>query len=151
MANRYAHGVVSASVAATGGGFAAEFACSARATLRAVEVSWATGVTPVIGLGRPGNTPTGGTASVPPPTDPADSATTTINTYVAGHTLAPTVPAAFMKRTSIAAALGNGWVWNFEPDKWIIGPTRNLSLVLWIISLSAATATTLNVNVEYAD
>lgn len=154
MANRYMHSVVSASVAVTTGGVGAEFACTGRATVRSVEVTWATGVVPVVGLGRPGNTPAGGTAAVPPPADPADLASTTLNTYTAGWTTAPTVPATFLKRTSIAAALGSGVVWNFEPDKLIIGATatpRAASLVLWIISLSAATATTLNVNVEYAD
>jgi hypothetical protein len=151
MANRYVHGVTSASVAATGGGFGAEFACSARATIRVIEVTFAAGVTGVVGLGRPGNTPTGGTANVPPAADPADSASTTLNTYVAGHTLAPTVPATFLKRSSIAANLGSGVAWNFEMDKLVIGPARNQGLVLWVVSLSAATATTYNVNVEYAD
>lgn len=145
------HSVVTASVAVTTGGIGAELASSSRSTIRAIEVSFAAGVTGVVGIGRPGNTPTVGTAAAPPPADPADAASTALNTYTAGWTVAPTVPASFLKRASIAATLGSGVAWSFEMDKLIIGATRNLSLLVWIISLSAATATTYNLSVEYAD
>jgi hypothetical protein len=153
MANRYGLSVVSASVAVTTGGVGLEIAGTgtARAALRQLEVTFAAGVTGVVGIGRPGNTPAGGTSVIPPPTDYSDSASTTITTYAAGWTTAPTVPATFLKRTSIAASLGAGIVWNFEQDKWIFGGSRTNSFVLWIISLSAATATTYNVNIEVAD
>jgi hypothetical protein len=151
MANRYGLAVVSASVAVTGGGIACEIAAGAnRVVVRSVEVTWATGVTGVVGLGRPGNTPTTGTANLAQAYDTADSASIT-NIYVAGWGTAPTVPSTFMKRSSITNALGSGVIWNFEPDKLVLGTTRNLGLVVWVISLSAGTATTYNVNVEIAD
>lgn len=151
MANVYALGVTSASVAATTGGIGAEIESSARTTLRSIEVTWATGVAGVIGLGRPGNTPAGGTIVNPLPTDPADATTTGPGIIVTGWTTAPTAPATFLKRDSIAASLGSGVVWNFERDKWLVGTTRANSLVVWVISLSAATASTFNINVEFAD
>jgi hypothetical protein len=151
MPNVYALSVVSASVAATTGGVGCEIESGARTTIRSIEVTWATGVTGVIGIGRPGNTPAGGTIVNPLPTDPADAATTGPGIITTGWTTAPTVPATFLKRASIAASLGSGVVWSFERDKWLVGATRANSLLVWVISLSAATATTFNISVEFAD
>lgn len=151
MANVYALSVVSASVAATTGGVGCEIESSARTTIRSIEVTWAAGVTGVVGIGRPGNTPAGGTVVNPVPTDPADAATTAPGIIVAGWTTAPTVPATFLKRASVAASLGAGVVWTFERDKWLVGAARTGSLLVWVVSLSAATATTFNVSVEFAD
>lgn len=151
MANSYSLAVTSASVAATGGGVACEILSSARTIIRSIEVTWATGVAGVVGVGRPGNTPTTGTLVNPIAMDPADAATTAPSIAVAGWGTAPTVPSVFMKRASFAATLGSGAAWSFERDKMIVGTARNQSLVVWVISLATATATTLNINVEFAD
>lgn len=153
MANRYGIGVTSASVAATTGGIACEILGGAaqRFAVRSIEVTWATGVTGVVGIGRPGNTPAGGTATSMLALDVSDAAgSPTILT--SGWTTAPTVPATFMKRSSITNALGAGVIWNFEPSILIAGrASRAEGLVIWVISLSAATATTYNINIEAAD
>lgn len=152
MANRYGAGIVSAAVAATGGGIMAEIvAGSTRYAIRSIEVTWATGTTGTIGIGRPGNTPAGGTSTAMPALDVSDT-TGTPATLTSGWTTAPTVPSTFIKRTSIAASLGSGVIWNFEPSLLIVGrASRAEGLLLWVISLPSATSTTYNINIEAAD
>jgi hypothetical protein len=81
------------------------------------------------GIGRPANTPAGGTNNVAPPGDPADAATGASN-ILAGWSTAPTAPATFFRRIGFPATIGSGIIFTFRQ---LILPISG-SLVLWNLS-----------------
>lgn len=81
------------------------------------------------GIGRPGNTPIGGTNNVPPPGDPADAAAL-FQAILAGWSTAPTIPAVFMRRWGFPSAIGSGIIHTFRR---LIIPASG-SLILWNLS-----------------
>lgn len=96
----------------------------------------------IMRCGRPGNTPAGGTAQVA--TNPSDLSSTTASVggiILSGWTTAPTVPAAgnTMRMVAEPAAIGNGMVWAWVPNSFLVSPTTSLGWVLWNEQLNAAT------------
>lgn len=89
-------------------------------------------------LGRPGNTPAGGTVQTAtlPINRPAGGIASGGGTIAAGWTTAPTVPAAghSHRRIGLAAAIGNGWLGVWGPREMMLDPTRTGSLILWNVS-----------------
>jgi hypothetical protein len=81
------------------------------------------------GLGRPANTPAGGTNNAPLPGDPADAAAL-MQQVLAGWTTAPTAPTSFLRRWGFAATIGLGAIFTFPR---LIIPVGG-SIVLWNIT-----------------
>ena len=55
----------------------------------------------------------------------------------------PTVPANFFRAVGLAGAIGNGIVWNFGPNEFVIGPIQGAaaavnSLVVWNLQANSA-------------
>jgi hypothetical protein len=129
----------------------AEFRTTAtdRAFVKEIGVSvGVAGASPTVGLIRPnaiGVTPTAPkTAQALDPGNPAG----TLTSAVAWGT-APTLPATpiYLRRVTLPAALGAGWVWSFAMGELII-PISS-SLLLDLIALSAATATAIDWYIDY--
>lgn len=104
-----------------------------------------------IQLGRPGNTPTGGTPQVATaginrlPSTP----NSTGGVIIASWTVAPTIPAAgnIHRRIGLAAAVGNGMIWSWNPGEMVVDPTRTGSLILWSLS----TVSVLNTYIKWLE
>src|SRR5687767_4306614 len=65
------------------------------------------------GIGRPQNTPVGGTNNIAPPGDAADAAFGGSN-ILAGWSTAPTAPATFFRRHGFPATIGSGIIFTFR-------------------------------------
>jgi len=93
-------------------------------------------------LGRPGNTPTTGTPQTGTlPTTLGNSLGVSVGGIVlSGWGTTPTVPAAgnSFRMLQLAAAIGNGVVWNWEEGEMVVSPTRSSGLVLWNVSTNSA-------------
>src|SRR5688572_4376417 len=81
------------------------------------------------GIGRPANTPAGGTNNVAPPGDLVDAAFGGSN-FLAGWSTAPTAPTVFFRRWGFPATIGSGIIHTFRQ---LIIPISG-SLVLWNIT-----------------
>jgi hypothetical protein len=104
-------------------------------------------------LGRPANTPAGGTATVASggQQDPAEAAGTG-GFITSGWSTAPTQPAttARLKQFDAAAVIGSGVIYTWPSDGEVkIGLTRNLSLTLW--NAGAATGPPLSASSVWAE
>lgn len=96
----------------------------------------------IIRVGRPGNTPAGGTVQTSsnpinlPPSGPASGG----GTILAGWTTAPTVPAAgnSLRMLGLPGAIGNGIVWTWLLDEFLISPTTTLGYTIWNEQLNSA-------------
>lgn len=115
-----------------------------RAHVKEIGVSvGVAGAAPTIGLIRPnaiGVTPTSPkTVQAGDPGSPAG----TVTTAVAWGT-APTLPGTpvYLRRVTLPATLGAGWVWAFSPEQLVI-PISS-SLLIDLIALSAAVATAID-------
>jgi hypothetical protein len=124
----------------------AEFRTTATDRVYVKEIGVSVGVagaSPTIGLIRPnaiGVTPTAPkTTQALDPGNPAG----TLSSAVAWGT-APTLPATpvYLRRVTLPATLGAGWIWSFQPNELVI-PISS-SLLLDLIALSAATATAID-------
>lgn len=81
-------------------------------------------------IGRPGNTPTGGSVTVGGAQDPGDAAATAGVTTT--WTTAPTVPAPKMRSVEFNNVVGSGVIWTWPSDGEITcGLTRAGSLIDW--------------------
>ena len=93
-------------------------------------------------LGRPGNTPTGGTPQTAtlPITLGSQLGASVGGIVLSGWGTAPTVPAAgnSMRMLSLPAAIGNGVTWNWEEGEMVVSPTRSSGLVLWNVVTNSA-------------
>jgi len=88
-------------------------------------------------IGRPGNTPTGGSVTVGGAQDPSDAAATAGVTST--WTTAPTVPSPKMRSVEFNNVVGSGVIWTWPSDGELgIGPTRASSLIDWSGSAGAA-------------
>lgn len=129
--------VSSATSSGTTGAAALEFVAGTNAPASILEfgifLTAATASTYI--LGRPGNTPAGGTPQTAtlPANLPSGGGASVGGFVLSGWTTAPTVPAAGHTLRSIAlpAAIGNGIVWTWEPDQLVVSPTRSSGLILW--------------------
>lgn len=94
-----------------------------------IQIIMAAATASVFGIGRPANTPTGGTAIVPGSADVDDAAVFGGVIAAAGWTLAPTAPAEFLYRASLPGTIGAAYTLA-RP----IQIARGGSLVLWNIT-----------------
>lgn len=89
----------------------------------------------VIGLGRPGaigNTPTAPADFVPE--DPNDVIASGVIQSAVAWAVGPTVPASYIRRISLPAAIGQGVIWTFPEG--IVIPVSS-SIILWNISAAS--------------
>lgn len=139
------YSIADRSASLTAAGRLGEFRTGAyRAYVKEIGVSvGVAGASPSVGLIRPnaiGVTPT--TPKTAQANDPG-SPPGTVQTATA-WTTPPTLPATpvYMRRVTLPATLGAGWVWSFQPYELVI--PINSSLLVDLIALSAATATAID-------
>lgn len=116
---------------------AAELRATATDRLRLRQISIALGAATAstFGIGRPaaiGVTPTSPVTGVA--MDPGDPAGTGQGAVAWGT--GPTVPAVFIGRIALPAAIGNAWVWTFAPGQELVIPVSG-SLVVWNLATNA--------------
>jgi hypothetical protein len=96
----------------------------------------------ILQIGRPGNTPAGGTAqTATKPTSLRPSGGASLGGIIlASWTTAPTVPAAGNnhRQISLPAAIGNGIVFSWQIGEMIISPTTADGMVIWNSQLNSA-------------
>ncbi len=85
------------------------------------------------GLGRAGNTPTQTSPVLVQAEDPGDPAG--VSGCALAWSVAPTVPAAFLRRVALPATIGSGIIWTFPRG---IVVAAGASVVLWNITANAA-------------
>lgn len=129
-------------------------AANPRMRLSELDVFWLSGASTTIsvGLGRPGNTPAGGAATVAVADDPAAPAA--FGGYiVSGWTTAPTIPAKYIKQAGLASSGGNGAIWTWPMGGEVVIPpaARNNGLVLWCTAIGSATATVLTLTARWTE
>jgi hypothetical protein len=106
------------------------------------------GAAPTIGIIRPnaiGVTPTSPkTGQAEDPANPAGTGTSAV-----AWGTAPTLPGTpiYMRRVTLPAALGAGWVWSFEPEGLVV-PVSS-SLLIDLVAISAAVATAIDFYVRW--
>lgn len=129
----------------TGSGAAAlEIVAGTNSPMSLVELGFfltaATATT--LSLGRPGNTPAGGTSQVATLSSTLGSGgTASLGGFIlSGWSTAPTAPSAgnTMRTIQLPANIGNGIIWSWDLDELIIGPTRSNGLVLWNLAANSA-------------
>lgn len=102
-------------------------------------------------IGRPGNTPAGGTAQVAtlPINRPPGGVASGGGLIIASWSTAPTIPAAGNqhRRVGTAASIGNGWIGAWGQREMMIDPTRSGSLIIW----NASAIGVLNVRVKWEE
>lgn len=127
---------------AAGGASAAYLSFNAgarRARIIEVGVFTVAATATPIGLGHPANTPVASTAVVGQPHFPNDA--TAVGALGTVWSTAPTAPTAFLKRATLAAAIGAGVVWRFGPGEEIVLENSAGSLqwlVVWNTTAVAA-------------
>ncbi len=155
MPGSYSIGKASAAVAVTGGGILGELSASTteRARIREIGVfmnSTAGGIV-TVAVGRPGNTPTTGTAALGNAEDTADPVATT-SLITAGWGVAPTVPTLILRQIVLPATIGAGVIWQWAPgDELILGVTRNLGIVIWATAQTIAASQTCSLYAKWQE
>lgn len=90
-------------------------------------------------IGRPANTPTGGTLTAGQPQDPGNAAGTA--GFTTTWTTAPTAPSVPMRQFDFNNVIGSGVIWTWPSDgELVAGPTRANSIVLWNAGAGAGPA-----------
>ena len=89
-------------------------------------------------LGRPGNTPAGGSV-VPAATPinlPQDMVASGGGVILSGQTTPPTAPVAgeVKRNWSLPATIGAAAVWSWLPGEMVVGTTRSRSLLFWNVT-----------------
>lgn len=119
--------------------------------LRELEIANSAATAASLILGRPGNTPAGGTAQVAtlPINRPPGGQPSVGGLIIAGWTTPPTIPAAgnMHRRIGMPAAIGAGWLGVWAPWEMTLDPTRSGSLILW----NASAIGVLNVRAKFED
>jgi hypothetical protein len=151
MAAIYEGAVRSASV--TAAARLAEFRTgSFRAYIREIGVSvGVAGAAPTVGLIRPnaiGVTPGGATTPAGIDSNNPAASTSVATSWGTAPTLAGTP--VYLRRITLPATLGAGWVWAWNPGEELIVPI-NSSFLVDLIALSAATATAVDVYIKYVE
>lgn len=125
------------------GAAAAEFRAGAARPMSILEMGLflnaATATT--LALGRPGNTPAGGTAqtaTLPSNLMPSGGASAG-GIILSGWGTAPTAPSAgnTMRMWQSGATQGAGIVWTWDQGEMIVSPTTSSGLVLWNLAANA--------------
>lgn len=95
-----------------------------------------------LALGRPGNTPAGGTSqtATKPSGLNAVGGASLGGIILSGQTTAPTVPSAgnTLRQIALPAAIGNGIVFTWQPGELIVSPTTSDGLILWNLTAGSA-------------
>ncbi len=86
------------------------------------------------GLGRPANTPAGGTINLGQ-AEEQGSAATTSGLVISGQSTVPTVPANFLRRVHLPGAIGAGMMFTW-PERGGLRLTAGSSFVVWNITAS---------------
>lgn len=123
----------------------AEFRAVRRCDVLSCEIYLVTGTACTVGLGRPANTPAGGTIQLGQAYDGVGAPTTTSGLVISSQTTAPTVPGQFFKRINFPAAVGAGIIWTWEPGELAVN--TGASLVLWNITATV----TCDINFKFDD
>jgi hypothetical protein len=136
---------VTTPAAGTAAGYATISAAAARrAFWREMGISTTAATASSISLGLAGNTPVQTTSSTPQAHDTNDAAATaSIGT---AWSTAPTVPANFMRKFTLGAAVGAGVIWKLALDERI-ALAKSAFHVLW--NHGGATGSALDSYVEY--
>jgi hypothetical protein len=88
-------------------------------------------------IGRPGNTPTGGSVTVGGAQDAGDAAATAGVTST--WTTAPTVPSPHMRGVDFNNVVGSGVIWTWPSDgEFVVGLARSASQLVWSLTAGAA-------------
>jgi len=146
----------SAAVAVTGGGILAELSAgtAARARVREIGVfmNSAAGGAVTVAVGKPGNTPTTGTANLGIAEDQADTQAATSSLITAGWGTAPTVPTVIYRQIVLPATIGAGVIWQFNPgEELALGLTRDKGIVIWATAQTIAASQTCSIHVKWLE
>lgn len=91
-------------------------------------------------LGRPGNTPAGGTVQVGVAQDPSEAAATA-GWVLSGWTTAPTAPSTAMRQWDFNNVIGSGVIYTWPSDgELVAGSSVANGLVIWNAGASAGPA-----------
>ena len=137
----------------TSGVAACEFQAGAAKPMAILEMGiyLSTATATTLTLGRPGNTPTGGTPqTATAPTTLGPGLSTSAGGIILGSWgTTPTVPSAgnSFRMVVLPGAIGNGFTWNWEEGEMIVSPTRSSGLVLW----NAGTNSVLRLSVKWTE
>lgn len=116
-----------------------------------LEISNSAATATQVILGRPGNTPAGGTAQTAtlPINRPPGGVASNGGLIISGWTTAPTIPAAGNqhRRVGLPAAIGAGWLGVWAQKEMMVDPTRSGSLILW----NTAVIGVLNVRIKFEE
>lgn len=113
-----------------------------RVAVREITITLAAATASVYGLGRPaavGVTPTSPISILP--LDPQELPSPGVTQSAVAWGTAPTVPAQFLRRMALAAAIGNGDRWLWGPNEFFIGPVGAAaiaSIVIWNVTANSA-------------
>lgn len=128
----------------TTGAAAYEFraASGARVQIREIGIFLAAATASTYGLGRPaaiGVTPTAPVTVIPEDWAGPVGTSTTAVAWGTG----PTVPANFHRAVGLPAAIGNGVIWTFGPNEFVLGPIQGAaaavnSFVIWNLATNSA-------------
>lgn len=153
MAGIFSIGKNSAAVAVTGGGILAELSAGTGPRTRVREIgvfmNSAAGGAVTVAVGRPGNTPTTGTAALLQSEDLIDTQAATSSLITAGWGTAPTVPTIIYRQITLPATVGAGVIWQWPPgEELALGLTRNLGIVIWDTAQTIAASQTCSIYVR---
>lgn len=128
----------------TTGAAAYEFraASGTRVAIREIGIFLAAATASTYGLGRPaaiGATPTSPVTVIPEDWAAPAGVSTTAVAWGTG----PTVPTQFHRAIGLPAAIGNGVIWTFGPNEFVIGPIQGAaaavnSFVIWNLATNSA-------------
>jgi hypothetical protein len=145
----YNTGVRTVSLTAAAG--FADLRAGASTRLRVTEIGVSLGVagaSPTLGLVRETALGTASTSVVAQAEDPTDGASSaTVGTI---WSTAPTYGAVYMRRVTLPATIGAGWVWSWSEQNPLIVPVST-GLAIFLIGLSATTATALDVYFKHLE
>jgi hypothetical protein len=156
MAGIFSIGKTSAAVAVTGGGILGELSAttSNRVKVREIGVflNSAAGGAVTVAVGRPGNTPTTGTAALGVAEDMVDTQTALASLITAGWAVAPTVPTLIYRQITLPATIGAGVIWTWPPgEELALGLTRNLGLAIWVTAQTIAASQTCSIHARWTE
>jgi len=139
---RYAVSVVTPAAAAGAAYATVHTAAGARARIQEIHAFTTAATASRIAIGRKNNTPVATTSVLGQAEDPADVAAVT-NVDTAWST-APTLPAQFLRRGSLVAAIGAGVMWTWPFGKELVIPVSDW-LIIWNDGAAAGSALALTV------
>lgn len=151
MASTLSVAVRSPSLTAAGALADIRTAATDRCFLRELGISvGVAGAAPTVGLIRSATIGTASATAVGQADDTADPAGTVL--MGSAWSAAPTISGTplYLRRITLPASLGAGWVWTWPPGEELVVPISS-SLLVWMIGLSAATATAVDVYARWVE